>query len=92
MLERFASNQFSDIMSGNCHFKETPMSKTWDEMSQSEKIEDLRRDVVRLFDAYNDLSRRLAAAGTHLGRIETIATEAAKSAEELKARLSTEGE
>ena len=64
------------------------MAKTWEQMTQAEKIEDLRRDVVRLFDAYNDLSRRLTAGSAHLGQVATVASEAARVVEGLKARLS----
>lgn len=66
------------------------MAKTWEQMTQAEKIEDLRRDVVRLFDAYNDLSRRLTAGSAHIGQLSTIASEAYRAVEELKARLLAE--
>jgi phage host-nuclease inhibitor protein Gam len=62
------------------------MAKTWDEMTSTEKIENLRRDVVRLFDAYNDLDRHLKAGSAYLGQIATIASEI----ESLKARLLAE--
>jgi hypothetical protein len=39
------------------------MAQTWEEMTQAEKIDDLHRDVIRLFAAYNDLNRRLSASG-----------------------------
>jgi polyhydroxyalkanoate synthesis regulator phasin len=49
------------------------MPKTWEQMTQAEKIEDLRRDVVTLFDAYNDMNRRLMAGGLVVGqRLEQV--------------------
>jgi hypothetical protein len=57
------------------------MAKTWEQMTQAEKIEDLRRDMIRLFDAYNDPSRRLAAGSAHLGQVATIASKAARAVE-----------
>ena len=32
------------------------MPKTWDQLTQEEKIEDLRRDMLRLYEAVNSLS------------------------------------
>ncbi len=32
--------------------------KTWDEMTQPEKIEDLRRDILTLFNALNAANQR----------------------------------
>ena len=67
------------------------MPKTWDQMSDPERIQDLRRDVVRLFDAINDLNHRLGSLGANLGRVETIAREAAKAVEKLTNRQLNEG-
>jgi hypothetical protein len=69
------------------------MPKTWEKMTQAEKIEDLRHDVVRLFDAYNDLDRRLMAGGQvvgqHLGQLETSAKEGANKIRALEETLRT---
>ena len=34
--------------------------KTWEQMTQAEKIEDLRRDVKRLFTAANTIETKLS--------------------------------
>jgi hypothetical protein len=52
--------------------------KTWDELTQSEKIEDLRRDVVRIFNALRQISadlelinRRVSEVADSLGSLRT---------------------
>jgi hypothetical protein len=37
------------------------MSKTWEQMSQPEKIEDLRRDVVRIFALLREFQDAIAS-------------------------------
>jgi len=39
------------------------MAKTWQELTQPEKIEDLRNDVLRLIMAVNTLTRQIDASG-----------------------------
>lgn len=65
------------------------MPKTWEQLTDQEKIEDLRRDMMRIFEAVRDLNHRLAFVGQNLGRVEMIALEAAKEVAELKAQLSS---
>ena len=49
------------------------MPKGWQDLTQSEKIEDLRRDVLRLFDAANDhLERIRALSGAIYQQNETL--------------------
>jgi hypothetical protein len=55
------------------------MPKTREQMSDVEKIEDLRRDVVRLFDAVNEANRRLRSAEERLNQVEEIASGGAKT-------------
>jgi uncharacterized protein YoxC len=52
------------------------MAKTWDKMTDSEKIEDLRKDVKTIFghlneirDAQNDLASRLNGAVSLLSEV-----------------------
>jgi hypothetical protein len=68
------------------------MPKTWDEMSVSEKLDSLRRDVARLLSGYIDLENRLAAGGEHLGRAVNQATQALTEVRELKDQLSKDHE
>ena len=65
------------------------MPKTWEQMTQAEKIEELRRDFVTLLNAYNDLTRRLEASAGHLGQAVTTANEAAGAVAVLQARLNS---
>jgi hypothetical protein len=37
------------------------MAKSWEEMTQAEKIEDLRRDVVRIFSALREHDDRMTS-------------------------------
>jgi hypothetical protein len=67
------------------------MPKTWDQFIDQEKIEDLRRDVVRIFAALRDMDDRLAYLGQNLVRVETIALRAVREVEDLKVQLSREG-
>jgi hypothetical protein len=53
-------------------------------MSAAEKVEYLRRDVIRIFAALQSQDNRLAHLGQNLGRVETIATRAAAAVEGLK--------
>jgi hypothetical protein len=62
------------------------MPKTWEQMTDAEKFDDLRRDVVHLLDVFNDLNRRLGFVAANLGLVETIAKKAAAGVEELKAQ------
>jgi hypothetical protein len=66
-------------------------SKKWENLTETEKLDDLRRDAIRIFDALRGLDDRLAYLGQNLGRVERIALEAAKAVEELKAQQSKEG-
>jgi hypothetical protein len=66
--------------------------KTWEQLSQSEKIDDLRRDVVRLFAEVSSVNSRMSFMGGHIGRIETMASKALKEVEALKEKLKKEAD
>lgn len=59
------------------------------QMTWVEKIGDLRRDVIRVCDAYNVLSQRLNAGSAHLGEVAMTASEASRAVNGLEARLLT---
>jgi hypothetical protein len=66
------------------------MPKSWDQMTDVERVDDLRRDVIRIFAALQGLDNRMAFLGQNLGQVERIATRAAAAVEELKVQQSTE--
>ena len=47
------------------------MPKTWDQLTQPEKIEDLRKDVTRIFDVLNALIADVRANHIRLNEFET---------------------
>jgi hypothetical protein len=49
--------------------------KTWNELNDSEKIEDLRRDVVRIFDVLNALINDVRNNHVRANAIETKVNE-----------------
>jgi hypothetical protein len=55
---------------------------TWEDSAINEKFDSLRRDVTRIFVAYQDLNRRVSALAEHLTRVERIALKAVEAAEE----------
>ena len=46
------------------------MPKTWDQFTQPEKIEDLRKDVTRIFDILNALVADVRANHIRLNELE----------------------
>jgi hypothetical protein len=60
----------------------------WNDLPIDKKFASLRRDIARLFSVYQDLDRRLAAGGQHLGEAVTKSTQALAEVRELKDRLS----
>jgi hypothetical protein len=65
------------------------MAKTWEQMTQAEKIEDLRRDVLMLIDALNGTRRSSAILANHIDDAKNKANAASKAVAELQARLET---
>lgn len=62
------------------------MPKTWEKMTQAEKIEDLRRDVKAIFQHLNDLQASQSKLGHRLDDVFSLASEAAKKVESLTPR------
>jgi hypothetical protein len=60
------------------------MAKTWEQMNAAEKIEDLRRDVKRLFSAFNGLTNALTGA---FSRNDAVMREVTQAIEDLKKKL-----
>jgi hypothetical protein len=56
------------------------MPKTWDDMSQTEKIEELRRDVLKIYSAFNGLVSDVRGTSSKLNEV-------AKAVEVLEGRL-----
>lgn len=63
--------------------------KTWDKMTSPEKIEDLRSDVVRLFDVLNVATGDIRRCWNLAQQNQSKLTEVAKAVEELKGRFPT---
>jgi hypothetical protein len=45
------------------------MAKTWDKMNDSEKLEELRDDIAKIYSAVNQTNRDLRALSHHVGEI-----------------------
>ncbi len=60
------------------------MAKTWDQMNEAEKIEDLRRDVVRIFRVLNDFDASLRAVVARLDQVTKIANAASDTVSALQ--------
>lgn len=60
------------------------MAKVWDEMSDSEKIEDLRRDVVAIMGHINSWTAQIQQIGADHNRLSNLVSEVAKAVEKLE--------
>jgi len=63
------------------------MPKKWEQLTQSEKIEDLRRDVLMLIDALNGTRRSSEALANHIDDAKNKANAALAAVAALQARL-----
>ena len=63
------------------------MPKTWEELSEPEKIEDLRKDIVRIFDALNTLIIDVRNNHVRLNNIEPELNETSAEIARLADRL-----
>jgi len=52
------------------------MKKTWEKMTETEKTEDLRKDVVRIFSALREIA-------SDVGDLRTMVSEVAKKLDSL---------
>ncbi len=52
------------------------MKKTWEKMTEAEKTEDLRKDVVRIFSALREIA-------SDVGDLRTMVSEVAKKLDSL---------
>ena len=52
------------------------MKKTWEKMTEAEKVEDLRKDVVRIFSALREIA-------SDVGDLRTMVSEVAKKLDSL---------
>ena len=59
----------------------------WKQQSQAEKIEDLRRDVTRLFDAMNNGAASVQQIRKLANENHALLSEVAKAVENLERRL-----
>jgi hypothetical protein len=62
------------------------MDKKWDDLSPSEKIEDLRSDVKAIFQHLNELSAGQRALNQRLDGAASLASEVAKKVDALTRR------
>lgn len=60
---------------------------TWEELSVAEKVEDLRRDVKRIFDLLNGLSTRIDNLAMSGGATKTKVDEVGRAVQALEKRL-----
>jgi hypothetical protein len=63
-------------------------AKTWEQMTQAEKIEDLRRDVLRIFAVLQRNDRRLNMQANHIDAARDLAKKVAVDLEALKSGAS----
>jgi hypothetical protein len=63
------------------------MAKTWEQMTQAEKIEDLRRDVKAIFEALNELALGQRALGQRLDSAASLALEVSKKVDRRRRRF-----
>jgi hypothetical protein len=62
------------------------MDKKWDRMTTDEKLDALREDVARAFNAINDVNRELTALAHRVTGAASLASEVAKKVETLAER------
>lgn len=62
------------------------MDKKWEEMTQAEKVEDLRKDVKRIFQVLNELHSEQSALSHRVTGAASLASELAKKVERLGGR------
>jgi hypothetical protein len=63
------------------------MPKTWEQLTPEEKIDDLRNDVVKLFEEARAARRERQVLGESIGRVDAKLTEVAKAVFDLQKRL-----
>ena len=63
------------------------MAKKWDDLSQSEKIEDLRRDMLRIYEAVNALASDVGRTWSFTRETSAKLSEVAKAVEALEEKL-----
>lgn len=63
------------------------MPKLWKDLSQPEKVEDLRRDVVMLINAVNKNANDLRALSSHVGEVGSKVLKVEEELQALKAQL-----
>ena len=66
------------------------MPKTWEEMDDGEKIEDLRRDVIRIFDVLNALVADVRNSHDRTNTLETKMNEVSREISRLSGLLPKE--
>lgn len=60
------------------------MKKTWEKMTETEKTEDLRKDVVRIFSALREIA-------SDVGDLRTMVSEVAKKLDSLSTPTMADG-
>ncbi len=62
------------------------MSKTWEEMSSDEKIEDLRTDIKSIFYAINEIRDGQNNLLSRINQLGRLVNEASKDIDKLKGK------
>jgi hypothetical protein len=63
------------------------VDKSWEEMTETEKMEELRRDSLRIMDFCNALRREHRELATDHQRLKILTNEALKEVDRLKREL-----
>jgi hypothetical protein len=61
--------------------------KTWDRLTDPEKIEDLRRDMLKIYDVFNSLAADVQRTWNAVQQTNAKLTEVSKAMAGLEARL-----
>lgn len=63
------------------------MAKQWKDLQPAEKIEDLRRDIERIFRLLTEISEKMGALAALQRGTDTMTKEVAKAVEKIEQRL-----
>ena len=61
--------------------------KTWDQLSQSEKVEDLHKDMLIVISAVRDFTLELNKQSINTARVEEVLKDVAKAVERLEKKV-----
>lgn len=65
------------------------MAKTWEEMTDPERIQDLRKDMKETMATVNSLAQSLRQLGADHNRVSNLLSEVANAVKELERKAGT---